>query len=133
MVASPAFGGSMRASVCNVQETLESAVVVEKRPSFSMLGWALNEQDNVADYIAKAEAFLSSLTDNFELILIDDGSADQTRAIVIEHQATRPWLRLITNERNRGAGYNAKLAISLATKEYLFWQTVDWSYDISML
>src|SRR5262249_3107789 len=42
----------------------------------------------------------------------------------------RPWLRLYQNERNRGPGYNTKRAISLATKDYLFWQTVDWAYDI---
>src|SRR5262249_12821320 len=61
------------------------------------------------------------------------GSTDRTREIIIEHMATRPWLRFYANERNRGAGYNAKRAISLAAKEYVFWQTVDWSYDIAGL
>ena len=37
------------------------------------------------------------------------------------------------NERNRGSGYNTKRAISLATKDYLFWQTVDWAYDVRYL
>ena len=46
---------------------------------------------------------------------------------------TRPWLRLYKNDRNRGSGYNTKRAISLATKDYLFWQTVDWAYDIRYL
>jgi glycosyltransferase involved in cell wall biosynthesis len=105
----------------------------ESRFSFSMLGWALNEQENVAGYIDRAEAFLRSIANDFELVLIDDGSTDRTRDIVIECQRTRPWLRLFVNERNRGAGYNAKRSIALATKEYLFWQPVDWSYDISRL
>jgi len=98
-----------------------------------MLGWALNEEQNIEAYIFRAEAVLRELTDDYELILIDDGSTDRTRAIVEEHQLTRPWLKLVVNDRNRGSGYNTKRAISLATKEYLFWQTVDWSYDISML
>ena len=98
-----------------------------------MLGWALNEEENVAGYIARAEALLRSISDDFELILIDDGSTDRTREIVLEHERTRPWLRFYANERTRGAGYNAKRAIFLATKEYLFWQPVDWSYDTSML
>src|SRR6266851_4650771 len=105
----------------------------ERRLSFSMLGWALNEEENVAEYIYRAEAFLRSMSDDFELILIDDASTDRTRDLIVEHQKTRPWLRLVVNEHNRGAGYNAKRAISLATKEYLFWQPVDWSYDISKL
>jgi glycosyltransferase involved in cell wall biosynthesis len=98
-----------------------------------MLGWALNEQENVAGYIDRAEAFLRSISDDFEVILIDDGSTDRTREIITENMTTRPWLRLYVNERNRGAGYNAKRAISLAAKQYVFWQTVDWSYDISSL
>ena len=50
-----------------------------------------------------------------------------------EYQQTRPWLKPFRNERNRGSGFNTKRAISLATKDYLFWQTVDWAYDIRHL
>ena len=100
---------------------------------FSMLGWALNEEESVAEYIDRAETLLRSLTDDFELILIDDGSTDRTAAIVRSCAATRPWLRLVQNDRRRGPGYNTKRAIGLATKDYLFWQTVDWAYDLSHL
>ena len=31
------------------------------------------------------------------------------------------------------SAYRVKRAIQRATKEYLFWQTIDWSYDISSL
>jgi hypothetical protein len=101
--------------------------------SLSMLGWALNEEESIAGYIDRAGAFLSALTNDYELILIDDGSTDRTWEIAIEAQRTRPWLKPYKNERNRGSGYNTKRAISLATKDYLFWQTVDWAYDIRFL
>jgi hypothetical protein len=42
-------------------------------------------------------------------------------------------LKAYKNDRNRGSGYNTKRAISFASKEYLFWQTVDWAYDIRHL
>jgi glycosyltransferase involved in cell wall biosynthesis len=99
----------------------------------SMLGWALNEEDSVAGYIDRAGAFLAGLTDDFELVLIDDGSTDRTWEIAVGCQKTRPWLKPYRNDRNRGSGYNTKRAISLATKDYLFWQTVDWAYDIRLL
>ena len=102
-------------------------------PSVSLLGWALNERDNIDVYIDRAETLLRSITGDFEVIIIDDGSTDGTAAVVEERQSTRPWLRLHRNERNRGSGYNTKKAISLATREFLFWQTVDWAYDLSHL
>ena len=101
--------------------------------SLSMLGWALNEEENVAGYIDRAGAFLAALTDDYELILIDDGSTDRTWALALEAQQTRPWLKPYRNDRNRGSGYNTKRALALATRDYVFWQTVDWSYDIRYL
>ncbi len=98
-----------------------------------MLGWALNEERGIERYLDRAHAFLSSLTENFEVILIDDGSTDQTWDVMQRCQRTRSWLRIEQNGRIRGSGYNAKRAIALATKDYVFWQTVDWSYDISVL
>jgi glycosyltransferase involved in cell wall biosynthesis len=101
--------------------------------SLSMLGWALNEEDSVEEYVERAEALLRTLTDDFELIVIDDGSTDRTAEILQRCQRSRPWLRLHRNGVNRGSGYNTKIAISLARKRYLFWQTVDWAYDLKHL
>ena len=101
--------------------------------SVSMLGWALNEAESVAAYIDRASALLEAVTADYELILIDDGSTDRTWEIITEYQRTRPWLKPHRNDRNRGSGYNTKRAIALATKDYLFWQTVDWAYDIRCL
>ena len=58
--------------------------------SLSMLGWALNEEENISGYIDRAGAFLSTLTDRYELILIDDGSTDRTWSLIAEAQRTRP-------------------------------------------
>ena len=101
--------------------------------SLSMLGWALDEEESVGAYIDRAGLFLAALSDDYELILVDDGSTDRTWEIATEYRKTRPWLKPYRNDRNRGSGYNTKRAISLATKDYVFWQTVDWSYDIRHL
>ncbi len=108
--------------------------MTEKFPfSLSMLGWALNEEESIGEYIERCETCLDAVTDDYELIIIDDGSTDRTWEIARARQATRPWLRLYRNERNRGPGFNTKRAIALAQKDYLFWQMVDWSYDIREL
>lgn len=113
--------------------TIELDGGCRKPVSLSMLGWALNEEESIAGYIDRAEAFLRQLTDDFELIIIDDGSTDRTVSVVSEYQKTRPWIRLHSNGHNRGSGYNTKVAIALASRDYLFWQMVDWSYDLSRL
>lgn len=95
-----------------------------------MLGWALNEEQNVADYVSKAEVFLRSVSDDFELVLIDDGSTDRTWAMMNELQASRPWLRPLKNDRNRGPGFCYRRGIAAAGKTYFMAQTVDWAYDI---
>ncbi|HXG87632.1 MAG TPA: glycosyltransferase family 2 protein [Vicinamibacterales bacterium] len=98
-----------------------------------MLGWALNEEQSVERYVERAAALLVEIADDYELIIIDDGSTDRTWEILSAMRVSRPWLRPYRNEVNRGSGFNTKRAISLATKEYLFWQTVDWAYDITAL
>ncbi|HXG87639.1 MAG TPA: glycosyltransferase [Vicinamibacterales bacterium] len=82
------------------------------RPSLSMLGWALNEEQGIERYVTRAEAFLSVLSDNFKVILIDDGSTDRTWEVMNRCQGTRPWLQIVQNGHVPGSGYNAKRAIS---------------------
>jgi glycosyltransferase involved in cell wall biosynthesis len=113
--------------------TASGRVPGAKPVSLTMLGWALNEEESIREYVERAGQCLSELTDDYELILIDDGSTDGTWDIAKACQPSRPWLRLYRNERNRGPGYNTKRAIGLAQKDYLFWQTVDWAYDIRAL
>jgi glycosyltransferase involved in cell wall biosynthesis len=98
-----------------------------------MLGWGLDEEENLPAYLLRAEAFLREVSDDFELVIVDDGSRDQTWALASAAQQTRPWLKVLKNDRNRGAAYSAKRAIRAATKDYVFWQTLDWAYDISGL
>jgi len=100
------------------------------RPSMSMLGWALNEEQNLVEYVERAEVFLASVSDDYELVLIDDGSTDSTWTLAVGLQITRPWLELLKNDRNRGPGYCYRRGIEAASKEYFMAQTVDWAYDI---
>lgn len=104
--------------------------------SISLVSWAYNEEETIAAFLLRAKMFLESLGpewEDYEHILIDDGSQDGTFAIASEIQKTYPRLKLFRNEKNEGVGWATRRAIQLATKEVLFWQTVDWAYDISHL
>jgi len=80
--------------------------------------------------VERAERFLRSVSDDYELIVIDDGSSDRTWAIMGELASTRPWLKPLKNERNRGPGFCYRRGIAAASKAYFMAQTVDWAYDI---
>ncbi len=101
--------------------------------SLSLVSWAFNEEEEIRDFLTRSQNFMDRLGLDYEHILIEDGSADRTLQIAREVQLTYPQLRVIPNGKNEGVGKATRKAISLATKEVLFWQTVDWAYDISNL
>ena len=98
--------------------------------SLSLVSWALNEEENVDLFLDKAERFASGLTNEFEVIVIDDGSTDSTWFLLQRAASERPWLKILQNEGNLGVGYCTKKAIAAARMERVLWQTQDWSYDL---
>ena len=101
--------------------------------SVSLLCWVYNEEDLIGDYLEKAARLMNDTVEDYEIILIDDGSTDRTYQIASSFQKTRLQLKIYRNKRNLNIGISFIRAIQRATKEYLFWQTIDWSYDISDL
>jgi len=101
--------------------------------SVSWLCWAYNEEQLIGDYLVRANEMLRKTVEDYEIIVVDDCSTDRTNEIVRAIAAEIPEIRLLRNDRNRNVGYSSQRAIKSAAKEYLLWQTIDWSYDISML
>lgn len=99
----------------------------------SLLGWAYNEEELIEDYLLRARELLQRTVEDYEIIIVDDCSTDGTEEIIRSLMNDIPQIRLIRNPVNMNVGYSSVRAIKCATKEYLFWQTVDWSYDISNL
>lgn len=101
--------------------------------SVSWLCWAYNEEELIEGYLLRAQNLLEQTVEDYEIVVIDDCSTDRTNAIVTRLQQANPRIRLIRNEQNLNVGLSSQKAIYSAGKEYLFWQTIDWSYDISLL
>jgi len=98
--------------------------------SVSFLCWAYNEEALIEDFLEKATKLLDASIDDYEIILIEDGSTDRTYEIAESFRRKNNRLKIFQNGRNLNVGISSRRAIELASKEYLFWQTVDWSYDI---
>ena len=62
---------------------------------------AFNEQENVPELLRRVDAALSKIARPFEVVIVDDGSTDQTPALLAEGMKTYPWLRVF-RMKNRG-------------------------------
>lgn len=81
---------------------------------------------NGARYLPSAiEAILSQTFTDFELILCDNASTDQTQAICTAFAARDPRVRYHRNATNVGAAGNFNLAFKLARGEYFKWAAHD--------
>jgi glycosyltransferase involved in cell wall biosynthesis len=76
---------------------------------------------------------MDATVEDYEIILIDDGSTDRTFEIAEAFRKKNDRLKIFRNERNLNVGISSQRAIQKASKEYLFWQTIDWCYDIKHL
>jgi len=82
---------------------------------------AYNEQEVVPALLERVEPALQQTQKSFEMIVVDDGSTDQTPQMLKEAMTTRPWLRVIRMGRNGGqsaafdAGFKAARGEIIAT------------------
>ncbi len=114
--------------------TLAAALALPKfERSVSALCWAYNEEILIGPYLDRLHALMSRSVEAFEIVIVDDCSTDKTPEIIAERMKRYPEVRYFRNERNMNVGPSFKRAIRSATKEFLFWQTTDWSYDISLI
>jgi glycosyltransferase involved in cell wall biosynthesis len=99
----------------------------------SMLAWAYNEEDLIEGFLRRAVELLERAVTDWEIVLVDDCSTDRTNKIATAFALNEPRIRIVRHGRNLNVGMACRTAIAHASKEFLFWQTVDWSYDIDKL
>lgn len=87
----------------------------------SILAPIYNEIENLPDLVNTVERVMSTQSDSWELICVDDGSRDGSDRLLAELAATRPWLRPYFLRRNYGqstamqAGFDAARGDILVT------------------
>jgi glycosyltransferase involved in cell wall biosynthesis len=88
----------------------ESATMHGTEIELSVVAPAHNEEDNVGPLVEEIRRGVEPLGVAFEIVIVDDGSTDSTRAKLVELKGTRPWLRCIAMTRTppgKGAGQSA--------------------------
>jgi dolichyl-phosphate beta-glucosyltransferase len=96
---------------------------------------AYNEETRIGRSIDNILEFLKRQTYRAEVIVVDDGSSDNTAATVSERvaefQAEGHDLRVLTNKPNRGKGYSVKRGLEDATGEIVMFTDADLSSPIT--
>lgn len=92
-----------------------------------------NDEQTIAEIVRKARKILSRITDHFEIIVIDDGSKDQSRKILKGLQKEIPELKLIFHRDNKGYGAALKSGFAAAKKDLVFYTDGDGQYDVAEL
>lgn len=90
---------------------------------------AYNDSGTIASLVIAAHRTAQTLTPDFEILIINDGSADDTAAIADELARTYPEVRAVHHVKNRGYGGALRSGFAEASKDLIFYTDGDGQYD----
>jgi glycosyltransferase involved in cell wall biosynthesis len=98
-------------------------------PGLSIFFPAYNDSGTIASMVIRSVKAASELTPDFEVIVVDDGSADGTADIADELARTYPQVRAVHHPINRDYGAALQTGFRSSTKELIFYTDGDAQYD----
>jgi len=103
------------------------------RQSISVVFPAFNEEHNVAKAVEQAIGFLDLLFPDWEVIVVNDGSRDQTGKIIEELAQRHERVVALHHPENRGYGAALRSGIMAAGKELIFFCDSDLQFHMNEL
>ena len=115
------------------QREAPTHVTPSRRWRVSLVMPAYNEEAGIRPAVAETCAALAELADDFEVLVVDDGSGDGTAAAVAELAASQPQVRLLRHAHNRGYGAALRTGFEAARFERVAFTDADAQFDLSDL
>lgn len=104
---------------------------MDKINEISVFFPAYNEQENIAKTIDKAIDVLDRVAANYEIIIVNDGSGDQTAQIVDGYIAKNPHIKMITHSPNQGYGAALKSGLYGSRYRLICYTDSDGQFDFA--
>jgi glycosyltransferase involved in cell wall biosynthesis len=103
---------------------------VKRCSGLSLVMPAYNEEANVKAAIRACATAGEKFAEDYEVIVVDDGSRDHTAERVREEAQGNPRVRLISLPQNRGFGGALKTGLKAADKPLVFYTDSDLQFDL---
>lgn len=95
---------------------------------------AYNDAPSLPPLVTKTFEVLTQHVEDFEVIVVNDGSQDRTGEVLLQlQQQFGARMRIVTHEVNRGYGAALRTGFASATKEFVFYTDGDGQYDVGEL
>lgn len=94
---------------------------------------AYNEAESLPRTVPPVVEALRKVTDDFEVVIVDDGSRDRTAEVVRELAQRYPEVRLVQHPVNLGYGAAVWTGITSGQKEFIFFTDSDGQFDMGEL
>jgi glycosyltransferase involved in cell wall biosynthesis len=101
-------------------------------PKFSIVIPAYNEADKIIPSLTQALSFMKNFCESFEIIVVDDGSDDNTAQLVKDYGKEHREIKLIEN-KHKGKGPSVWTGMIAAKGNYLYMADADFSTPIEEL
>jgi glycosyltransferase involved in cell wall biosynthesis len=112
-----------------IHESSQSRLPTERR-SITVIFPAYNEAANIERVIEQSMEAMLARFDTFELLIIDDGSRDNTGSIAEQLAEIYPEITVLRNERNMGLGETLYRGFQCAKGELVIQNAMDYPLDL---
>lgn len=91
---------------------------------------AYNEEKNIVSTVNEVTGYLSRSSYDYEVLILDDGSADSTFSLANDLASKNSHIRVLKNEKNIGKGYTIKKGMLEASGDHILFMDADNSTSI---